>query len=421
MNVLFTMTGSWGTGSGTVVEAVVDELVARGHRVCVLYPRTAAAPETGFEHAPEARHEVWPFPLLKRGVELYTYPLMIPDPNPSNFDGAWTFRDLTQDQIDLYIESFSERLMEVVRGFEPDVIECQHIWLMPYAVAELGLPFFVTAHHSDQMGFEFDKRIRPYATRAAEAAETVFAITEANREEIVRHYGIPEEKVVCLGNGYDKEVFTPVEVDRKALLERFGLEIPPGCPLVTFAGKLSKTKGVDTLLLANRLLQEAREEAGEPPVHLVLFGTGKLEAVLDPEDEPLYSMAHVHLLGHQPYEVVRDFHNVARFSVMPSRTEGFGLAALEAMGCGLPMVVTEIGAADTYAVGEAVPPESPALLAEAMLKLLRMPDDAYRQLRERALAKAQEFSWATITEKRLEHYAEAPPVMERVRARSQQA
>ncbi len=404
MRVLFTMTGSWGTGSGTVVEAVVRHLAAAGHAVGVLYPQTAGAPVLSGEHAPEAEHFIWPFPLEGEDAALYTFPLMIPDPNPTNFDDAWTFRDLDQEQLDLYTASFQARLREVVADFRPDVIECQHLWAMPFAVAEAGLPFVVAAHHSDQMGFRYDARIRPYATRAARAASFIFALTERNRAEIVELYDVPEAKVVTLGNGYDKSVFRPVAVDRAALLGRFGLAIPEAAPLVTFAGKLSKTKGVDVLYAANRIVQQDYAETGDEPPHLILFGTGSLDDVLDGDPAP-YSHARVHLVGHQPYTVVRDFHNVARLSVMPSRTEGFGLAALEAMGCGLPLVVTRIGAADTFAVGEIVPPEDPAALAGGMLNLLRMPEPEYQALRAEALARARTFSWEAITARRLAHYA----------------
>lgn len=402
MRILFTMTGSWGTGSGTVVEAVVRHLTARGHTVGVLYPQTRGAPVLRGEHAPEAEHFLWPFPLEGEEASLYTFPLMIPDPNPTNFDDAWTFRDLEQEQLDLYIASFQDRLREVAEAFRPDVTECQHLWAMPYAVAEAGLPFVVAAHHSDQMGFRYDERIRPYATRAAEAAAFVFALTASNRAEIVELYGVPPEKVVTLGNGYDKEVFKPIEVDRAALLGRFGLDIPEAAPLITFAGKLSKTKGVDVLYAANKLLQAEYADPDTAP-HLILFGTGNLDDVLD-GDPAQYSHERVHLVGHQPYEVVRDFHNVARLSVMPSRTEGFGLAALEAMGCGLPLVVTRIGAADTYAVGEVVPPEDPEALAAAMLNLLRLPESEYEALRAEVLARAATFSWEAIARRRLSYY-----------------
>jgi len=406
MRVLFTMTGGWGTGSGTVVAALAERLAALGHEVGVLYPVTEGAPEVEGNPAPRARHFPWSFPIERDGVRLYTFPLMIPDPNPANFDWAWTYAALSDDQLSLFIDHFSDRLREVVSAFRPDVIECQHIWAMPFAAAALGLPYFVMAHHSDQMAFHDDARMRPLAIRAAREASKVFALSEANRSEIVGLYEVAPEHVVVMGNGYDREVFQPAEVDRERLLAEHGLSIPPEAPIVTFAGKLSRTKGVDVLLEANRLLRSRLQNAPD----LILFGSGRLENVLDHERLEAYSMEGCHFLGHQPYEVVRDFHNVARVSVMPSREEGFGLAALEAMGCGLPVVVTRLGGPDSYSVGPLIPAEDPTALADAIQSVLDMPEADYRALCQKALDVAHTFSWEAVVEKRLTYYCAAPPM-----------
>ena len=175
--------------------------------------------------------------------------------------------------------------------------------------------------------------------------------------------GCRTDRVRVMGNGYDDAVFRPRRVDRAALMHEYDLEIPPEAPIVTFAGKLSKTKGVDILLEANEILRrrwwrpptiprgawasrpaepgDARDKWPEPP-HFILFGTGNLEETLNPAKADTYSLEGVHRRGHCSYEEVSRFHNVAHHSIMPSRTEGFGLAALEAMGCGLPMIVSDI-------------------------------------------------------------------------------
>jgi glycosyltransferase involved in cell wall biosynthesis len=255
--------------------------------------------------------------------------------------------------------------------------------------------------------------MRPLATEAARQARKIFALSNANRDEVLALYGVPPAHVVVMGNGYDRTVFRPHAVDRARLLAAYGLDslsrssgIPPEAPLVTFAGKLSRTKGVDLILEANRLL---RARLPNPP-HFLLFGTGKLEATLDASRPGAYERAGCHFLGHQPYEVVSDFHAVARLSVMPSRSEGFGLAALEAMGCGLPVVVTRLGGPDSYSVGPVIPPEDPAALAGAVEAVLAMPEGAYRALSAEALATALTFSWEAVVEKRLRYYREALPL-----------
>jgi glycosyltransferase involved in cell wall biosynthesis len=209
-----------------------------------------------------------------------------------------------------------------------------------------------------------------------------------------------------MGNGYDRETFRPVDVDRRALLDVSGLDIDDDVPVVTFAGKLSRTKGIDILLEANRIL---RERMDVPPA-FILFGSGRLESALDPAREAAgaYVRDGCHFLGHRTYETVRDFHAIARCSVMPSRTEGFGLAALEAMGCALPVVVTRLGGPDTYAVGPVIEPEDPAGLAEAIQSLISMDDEQHAALCREALRVARTFSWDEIVEKRLALYEGAP-------------
>src|SRR5688572_15397516 len=101
------MTGSWGTGSGTVIEALSAGLIARGHEVAVLHPENAGAPADTEVRAAGARHEMWPFPVREPapakagGVELPCFPLMISDPNPRAPEGAWTYAALSDDQRDL--------------------------------------------------------------------------------------------------------------------------------------------------------------------------------------------------------------------------------------------------------------------------------------------------------------------------------
>ena len=63
-------------------------------------------------------------------VELYTFPLIITDPHPRNFRHAWTFKNLDEPQLLLYLQEFKRRIENVIQSFQPDVIECQHLWLM---------------------------------------------------------------------------------------------------------------------------------------------------------------------------------------------------------------------------------------------------------------------------------------------------
>jgi glycosyltransferase involved in cell wall biosynthesis len=404
VRVLLTLTGPPGTGSGTVAEAVLDELGRQGHEAWLFYPDVA--PEAGGEPpSGDPRHRVWRFPLRRGEVELPTFPKMIPDPHPREVGPSLTCRDLSHEALELYLEGAREALGRVAAELAPDAVECHHLWAVTWAAADLGLPYVAVPHHSDQMGYRYDARMRPYAARAAMEAARVLPISEFVRREVLELYPLPEDRVTVLHPGYDQDVFRPRGGDRAAALAAAGLAPDPPdaepLPLVTFSGKISHTKGVDVLLRANRRVQAAR------PVRLVVAGTGSLGRAFGDGQWRGFELERVELPGHLPQPVLAGLHDVAAASVVPSREEGFGVAALEAMGCGCPLVASRTGGLPEFAVGELVEPEDEAALADALLRLLDQPPEEARELRRRARDTALRYSWRRIVERRVEIYREA--------------
>lgn len=399
MRILFTNTGPWGTGSATVVDAISQEMMRQGHEVRIFFPDChfeSMDMEKYYGH-PEV-YQIWEFPIERRGVTLYTFPLIIPDPHPRNYRHAWTFRDMSGAQLDLYMSEFKERIRDIIEDFKPDIIECQHIWAMDHAIMELGYTYLSVAHHSDQLGFLRDERMCSYAIRAARRAEKILAISDFVRDEVLELYPVEPQRVLATDNGYNQETFYPRKVNRQALLAESRLDIPDYAPIITFTGKISRTKGVDILLLANNTIQQHQE------VHFLLFGAGELEDILDEDNLGNYCLDNVHVMGHQLFDTLAKFHSIASLSVLPSRSEGFGIAALEAMGCGTPLVVTRTGGPDKFAVGNIVEKENPEQLAHAILDILALSPAKHVALSREAYREAHKFSWKSIVEQRLELY-----------------
>jgi glycosyltransferase involved in cell wall biosynthesis len=402
MRVLICNNGPWGTGSATVVDGVAEELIAQGHQVKIIFP------DSGFE-TPDARryygrpdlYHILRFPMRVNGYRFYTFPLIITDPHPRNYHGAWTYSQLSDDQIEAYFEMWKRVIGEVAAEFQPDIVECQHIWATDQATMRLGLPFVSVAHHSDQMGFRYDERMRRYVEVSAPAARAILAVSERVRQEVIELYPVDPQKVHVVPNGYNHRVFYPRAVSRDAVLDRHLLPLTD-LPIVTFAGRLSLTKGVDILLEANRLLQR------RCPVLMVLCGAG------DPADLPVAEggLENTVFLGHQPPELLADWHNLATVSVMPSRSEGFGISALEAMGCGTPVVGTPTGSLDQLAT-RLVPVGGAGELAEAIEELVKMAEDERLALRTQVAAEAAKFSWKAVVDQRLAYYQEPKLLFQR--------
>ncbi len=396
MNVLFTCTGSWGTGSFNVCEAVMDELTKMGHKVKLIFPDLAMDSPDAQRYYEDDRFVIWPFPLEKDSITLPSFPLMIPDPHPRSPINL-TFADLSDAQWNLYLESFEEKFDEVIKDFKPDVVECQHIWAMDMLVGKKGFPYVCASHSSDQLGFEFDKKMQQRILNAPHKPDLIFALTEPHKERMEKMYGFSSERFVVLQNGFMESVFKPMDVNREDLLKKLNLTIPKGAPILCFAGKLSLTKGIDVLLKSNAIIQKARE------VHTIVLGAGDLKDIIS-NIQGEYSVESMHFVGHQSPDVVAKIMNMSSLCLMPSRSEGFPISALEAMACGLPIVATECGGSEEYIVGEVVNKENHQGFADSIITLLDMSAEETTKLRAFARRESKSYSWYNITERRLECY-----------------
>lgn len=398
MKILFINTGPWGTGSFTVIHSLTDVFLKDHHQVKVFFPDNKLPTLEERLKYNDQRYITWKFPIEKNSVKIASFPLMVPDPNPRSREDPILFSKLTQKQLQLYFKSLKNTLQSVIDTFKPDIIDTQHIWSNGYAIHELGHPYFVTAHNSDQMAFLHDERMQPYAKAIAKNALSIFCATEYLKEKVCNLYQIDPSKIYITPNGYDQEIFYPYTVDKHQLLNRLSVKIPSNATIVTCIGKVSKTKGIDILLKANQYLSD------NDNIHFILFGAGNVDQFVKDNQLPISCLKNMHFVGHQTSKIIAQANNIAKLSVLPSRNEGFPLAILEAMGCGLPMVVSDCCGLDKLAVGESFPIMHPEMLAKAIKKIIKLPKLAYQKLSKEAIKKATQYQWKKIAERRLAIY-----------------
>ena len=151
------------------------------------------------------------------------------------------------------------------------------------------------------------------------------------RDEIRRHFGTPEEKLHVVYNGIDLEAFHPRLREAHRAVMRRQLEIPQGAPVFLFVGGGFERKGVFRLL-------EAFSRARQADAHLIVVGGDKARERAQARARSLGIGGRVHFPGEQ--EEVRPWYGAADCFVLPSLYDPFPNAALEAMACGLPVIVT---------------------------------------------------------------------------------
>ena len=390
-----------GSGSGIYTLNLAQELVRLGHEVLVIVPEHQPIPEG-----------LYPFPveviLFNNGENeslaeaAFNFPCFTTHPR-----SVQTFYDLSDDQIETYVELWRQHMVQAMDTFQPDIVHGHHVWIAPYVATELGHPTVISVHGTDLMGFRDGPRYRPLALAAANGARALIAISRQVAADTIATYQVPEEKVRLVWNGFDSDIFRVIPGASKAsVLKEFNV-VSDGIvadendrPLVSFVGKFTDFKGIDVLLRAAAIYEQA-----VPGIRTLLVGHGQLFEKLQSLRAEL-GLQNVYFLGHQPQPKVARIYNAADVSVVPSREEPFGLVAVEALACGTPVVATDKGGLPDFindSVGALVPVEDHSALAEAIIQEVSRGTKATKGVYAAEYAR-QGFSWAGQVAKMAELY-----------------
>jgi glycosyltransferase involved in cell wall biosynthesis len=229
-------------------------------------------------------------------------------------------------------------------------------------------PFVISRHNDDR--FRRWLLLRWLFTPSLRRAGRIIAISQAVRRFLIDVEGAAAEKVEVIPYGLDADTF-----GRGAHPGAFRREIGIGDePLIGFVGRLTRQKGVDVLLRAF-----AQVKTSHPKARLILAGDGPDRPALAALAQSL-GLERAMFLGwrNDAADILADVDLLA----VPSRWEGFGLVALEAMALGKPVVASRVSALPEIIVqdetGLLVSPGDHRKLAEALRSLLSNPQRAVK-------------------------------------------
>jgi D-inositol-3-phosphate glycosyltransferase len=236
--------------------------------------------------------------------------------------------------------------------------------------------------------------------RVLDSADAVVVATEQEREDLVRLYGASPHKIRVIEEGVDLELFHPG--DKREARRALGVEDEN---VVLYVGRIQPLKGLDILLRAMALLRDGAN------TRLMTVG-GDLER--DQTLGRLQTMAkglgirdRVTFTGAMKHTELPNYYRAADVFVLPSRYESFGLAPLEAMACGTPVVASRVGGLTSYIRegrnGYLVPWRCPEPFAQRLDALLANPslvESMGRAAREQAL----KMSWDGVADRMLSLY-----------------
>ena len=337
-------------GSGTVATELGLAIARRGHEVhfiCYAMPYRLGRVPPGVTF-----HE----------VTVPTYPLF---------------------QYPPYSLALASQMAEAVRGHG---IELLHVhYAIPHAISahlarEIlgnGPKLVVTLHGTDITVVGADPSFLPIVRLGIERADAVTAVSRSLAEETHERLGVKRE-IEVIPNFVDPDRF-----DRDFAAAHRRRLSPDGAPLLVHASNFRPVKRVTDVLEVFRRVHE------RIPAHLAMVGDGPDRPAAERFARDAGLAHRVEFLGNvSPIEGVIGAGDVF---LLPSSEESFGLAALEAMACGVPVVASNAGGIPELVVdgegGFTFPVGDTAGMAAQVVALLSDPQELARQ-RERARMRA---------------------------------
>ncbi|MEM4662428.1 MAG: glycosyltransferase family 4 protein [Candidatus Diapherotrites archaeon] len=227
------------------------------------------------------------------------------------------------------VKYYTQRAIAIGSKIECDVIHC-HDWMTYMAGIALKKilkkPLVVTIHSTeyDRTGNLFpNAEIVSIERRGLTEADMVITVSEYEKRQIIEKYGIEPNKVAVVYNAIDLEQYKRKNIE-KYLNDR----------IVLFVGRLTVQKGVDFFIEAAKKVLEKNKS-----VRFVIVGSGDQMPHLIQKSISLGIADRVHFVGFE--NDVSKYYSIADVFVMPSVSEPFGLTALEALACEVPVIISK--------------------------------------------------------------------------------
>lgn len=275
------------------------------------------------------------------------------------------YSSLNDAMADEMLAAFRKAVREACRSLQPDLILCHHLYLLTAAIPEIidelkkegilsARPKIVgLSHGSDLRQFTNCSFRRREIQRGIQRLDRILALHDEQREDIVRLFTVPEEKIEVANSGYNPDLFHRREKreEGSASLSASDVSSTPSAGnksiTIIYAGKLSREKGLLPFLDALARLAEDNEA---PAFRLLLAGGCRDEVIKDclTDKEELLPGSLTKLpfeaeyLGMLTQEELASVFRKSDLFALPSYYEGLPLVLIEAMACGLRIITSSL-------------------------------------------------------------------------------
>ncbi len=305
------------------------------------------------------------------------------------------------------VEEFAAALIERIDSDleRPDALHANY-WLSGVAghicKHELSLPLVSTFHTLERAKWllpgheEIDEKRAAAEEAVIACSDVVLASCDVEAQELVSLYGAPTSRLSIVAPGVEHAFFAPG--DKRQARRALGMD--PEKPLMLFAGRIQPLKGADTAVSAlslSRVPDATLAIVGGPSGPHGAHAMAELRANV----KAAGLSDRVRFVSPQPHGALSTWYRAADVCLVPSRSESFGLVALEAAACGIPVVASAVGGLTTLVengrTGFLVKDPGPLPFALGADRIMTDPALAGR-MRSEALRKAAGFTWRSAAE-----------------------
>jgi len=306
---------------------------------------------------------------------------------------------LAKEQLPSVLTEFGDRVIDHLKNDSPaDVVHANYFLsgLVAHRIKhELDLPFVSTFHTLAKVKAEGGDHEPEWRHRAEQeiisCADAICVSCSEEESQFRRLYGNPRGRIEIVAPGVEHAFFAPG--DRGGARNALGL--PLDAPVLLFVGRIQPLKSPD-------LAVRALAQLGRPDALLLIVG-GASGAEGDQEVAHLQQLIdelgltrQVQFVPPQPHHILSTYYRAADAVIVPSRSESFGLVALEASACGVPVVAAGVGGlltlVDHGETGYLVPSRDPALFAHYLREIISHPSHA-AALGARGAERATRYTW----------------------------
>jgi D-inositol-3-phosphate glycosyltransferase len=307
---------------------------------------------------------------------------------------------VSREELPLHVAAFTDAVATQFRLYgQPDVLHANY-WLSGISghrlKHELDIPLVMTFHTLERVKakhFEPESEDRALEEAALfKCADAVLASCQVEVDQFVEFYDADPSRVHIVPLGVEHAFFAPGYRPQA----RRALGIDEDATMLLFVGRIQALKGVD---LALETLIELRARGKNALLSIVGGPSG-------PEGRMMLSALHervreakvidyVSFVAPQSHQMLSSWMRCADVTLVPSRSESFGLVALESLSCGTPVLASDVGGLTTLVdpgvTGYLLASRSPQEWADAV-ELVTQPDKTM-SLSNAAVIKARTYTW----------------------------